>query len=574
MSLRLKNTYTKTLEVFAPLDPDGCNVTMYTCGPTVYSFAHIGNFRSFLFADLLRRVLERRGYRVRQVMNITDVGHMTEDHLADAEGEDKLAVAARKLGSDPYKVAEYFERAFAEDAATLRLRVYLDDEAKTSELHPRATQYVPEMLAMIQRLLERGYAYVDASGQVYFQVSKFAEYGKLSGKRLDELETGARVAVREEKRDPRDFALWKVDPKHLMQWDPAGPEGWPEGGFERLQALLPNGMDARVKRGFPGWHIECSAMARALLGEAIDIHTGGEDNIFPHHECEIAQSFGAFGTLLPAPAGASSLEERKTFARFWIHGRHLLVNGAKMSKRDGTFFTVRDLLDPAQAGRPELAQTLEALGFAGGRVGPATLRYALTAAPYTQPMNFTTDLLVQARASIDRLQTCFEHLRDAIGTDSQAEAPVNVDELARLHVQEFDAALDDNLNMSRALAAVFGFVTAVNQAAPSGAAAARSLEILLAFDAVLEVLDRRVRTGLMSEANLNARAQGLDGAAPLLALPPGSLDAQAIEGALALRRAAKSAKNYRAADGIRDELRKRGVLVEDLPQGVRWKLSD
>lgn len=213
--LKLKNTYTRTLEVFQPLDAHG-RVTMYSCGPTVYSHQHIGNFRSYLMADILRRVLERNGYEVRQVMNITDVGHMTEDHLADAGGEDKLAKAARELGSDPYKVAAHFEAAFFEDAKALRLRIFQGGEADDRALHPQATRHVPEMLAMIHKLLERGYAYIVDSGEVYFEVTRFPEYGELSGKKIDELEAGARVEVRGEKKDPRDFALWKVDTKHLM----------------------------------------------------------------------------------------------------------------------------------------------------------------------------------------------------------------------------------------------------------------------------------------------------------------------------------------------------------------------
>src|SRR5262245_34011382 len=207
MPLRLKNTLTKSTESFVPLDANGA-VLLYSCGPTVYSYAHIGNFRSFLLADLLRRVLERSGYRVRHVMNITDVGHMTEDHLADATGEDKLSKAARELGWDPFAVAAHYERAFVDDAKLLRLRNYSGSDADDRSLHPQATRHIAEMLAMIQVLVEREFAYIDSTGQVYFEVSKFPEYGALSGKVMDELELGARVAVREEKRDPRDFALW------------------------------------------------------------------------------------------------------------------------------------------------------------------------------------------------------------------------------------------------------------------------------------------------------------------------------------------------------------------------------
>jgi cysteinyl-tRNA synthetase len=261
------------------------------------------------------------------------------------------------------------------------------------------------MLAMIQRLIERDYAYVDSAGQVYFDISKFPEYGKLSGKILDDLVDGARVQVRDEKRNPRDFALWKVDTKHLMQWNPHGAEGWRDDGFERLQHLVPGGVDKRIGVGFPGWHIECSAMSAACLGPVIDLHTGGEDNVFPHHECEIAQSYGA-----RADEGAP-----KSFARTWVHGRHLMVNGKKMAKSAGTFLTARELFDPKGCDREALAKELSALGFDDGKVPPAVLRYALVSVPYTQPMNFTLAGLVQAKASVERLQSLYDRLRESAG---------------------------------------------------------------------------------------------------------------------------------------------------------------
>ena len=243
--LKLKNTYTRSVETFQPLDPEGRRVTMYSCGPTVYSYAHIGNFRSFLMSDVLRRVLERNGYEVRHVMNITDVGHLTEDDVADAQGEDKLQKAAREMGWDPYKLARFYEHAFVEDARHLRMKNYSGGEAGEPELHPRAAGHVPEMLELIQKLIENDHAYVDDSGQVYFDIQKFPEYGKLSGKVIDDLEAGARVAVGEHKRDPRDFYLWKVDPKHLMQWDPHSDKGWDAADYERYRQLLPDGVDER-----------------------------------------------------------------------------------------------------------------------------------------------------------------------------------------------------------------------------------------------------------------------------------------------------------------------------------------
>ena len=553
-ALVLKNSYSKSREVFTPLDPAGKQVLVYSCGPTVYSFAHIGNFRSFLFADVLRRVLERQGYAVRHVMNITDVGHMTQDHLADASGEDKLSKAARELGSDPFSVALHFERAFVADAKTLRIKNYQGAEADDPTLHPRATRHVPEMLAMIQTLLERGFAYVVPSGEVYFEVAKFPAYGKLSGKVLDELESGARVAVRDEKKDPRDFALWKVDDKHLMRWDPHAAEGWPADDWARFRTLAPNGVDARIRPGFPGWHIECSAMARAHLGERIDIHTGGEDNAFPHHECEIAQSHGCATT-----------ETEGTFADYWLHARHLLVDGRKMSKRDGTFFTVRDLLEPRAERGPELEGRLAALGFTEGRVPATVLRYALISNAYSQPMNFTFDLLAQSKASVERLQSRFDRLREE-SEGASGEPSAEVCALLDQHLARFDAALCDDLNTPNALAAAFELATALNTRTLSPADAAAALATFDAIDGVLDVLDRRVRSGLVPLDRLGIPADEKDVAAD-------ATDAAAMELLVRARQAARAAKDFARADAIRNDLKRRGVTLEDTAGGVRWRLA-
>ncbi len=574
-TLRLKNTYSKAVEPFFPLDPNGKVVTIYSCGPTVYSFAHVGNFRSFLMADLLRRVLERRGFDVRHVMNITDVGHMTQDHLADADGEDKLSKAARELGWDPYKVAQHFERAFVADAKLLRMKNYSGAEADDASLHPRATGHVPEMLAMIQTLIERGYAYPDPNGQVYFEVGRFPDYGALSGKVMEDLEAGARVAVREEKKDPRDFALWKVDEKHLMHWDPHGPDGWPEGDYARFKALAPGGVDARIKPGFPGWHIECSAMAKALLGDHIDIHTGGEDNIFPHHECEIAQSYGASPQAAGHTHDAVAESKAEPFARYWVHGRHLLVDNKKMAKRDGTFFTVRDLMEPRANGREDVATRLEGLGFEGGRVPANVLRYALLSNPYVQPMNFGFDVLAQSKASVERIQSRFDRLRESAGA---GDASAAVRELVANAERELDDALDDNLNTPNALAAIFKLVGELNVAEVSPGLspgdAAFALKALEGVDAVFDVLDRRARSGMLPKADVAARAAAADVAelTAFVASKGDTTDGEVVEALVLLRHAARTAKDFARADGIRDELKRRGVLIDDTPQGVRWRL--
>lgn len=604
--LKLKNSYTKSVETFQPLDPSGEKVSMYTCGPTVYSYAHIGNFRSFLMSDVLRRVLERNGYEVRHVMNITDVGHLTEDDVADAQGEDKLQKAAREMGWDPYKLARHYEDAFVEDARHLRMKNYSGGEADMPELHPRAAGHVPEMLELIQKLLENEYAYIDDAGQVYYDIKKFDEYGKLSGKVIDELEAGARVAVAEHKRDPRDFYLWKVDSKHLMQWDPHSEKGWDPADYVRYRGLLPDGVDARIKPGFPGWHVECSAMSRAHLGALIDIHTGGEDNIFPHHECEIAQSYGAYSTHVPGPHGAPDEgSPRNAFARYWVHGRFLLVNNKKMSKRDGTFYTVRDLLDPRTSARPDLADELEKAGFKDGKVPANVLRYALISNQYTQQMNFGVELLRQARASVERMQTRYDKLRETVGDgtnpDVDETASDKVLELVTKFEEQFDDALNDNLNTPNALAAVFVAINELNTLELGPAEAREALRLMESFDAVLDVLDRSARSGLITrdhvqtwldESTLSEKASHLKhwaeapdreqlwemieaGQLPKYEdlAPVERMDGAMIELFVAIRQAARKARDFKVADGIRDDLKKRGVQLEDTPQGFRWVLS-
>jgi cysteinyl-tRNA synthetase len=597
MALQLKNTLTGKLEPFRPLDPKGRSVTLYSCGPTVYSFAHIGNFRSFLLADILRRTLVRRGYDVKHVMNITDVGHMTVDHLADADGEDKLAKAARELGWDPFVVARHYETAFAEDAKTLGLLNYTGNEAVTRELHPQATRYVPEMLQLIQKLLDNGSAYTDHQGQVYFDISKFPEYGQLSGKRLDELDPGARVDVREEKRDPRDFALWKTDTKHLMQWDPHTGEGFEADDVRRYVELLPGGMSPAVKRGFPGWHIECSAMAHATLGATIDIHTGGEDNVFPHHECEIAQSCAGFGSEVPELAA----QVIRSFARFWLHTRYLLVEGRKMSKRDGTFFTVRDLVDPESSGRSSLSADLVNAGFSEGKVPAAVLRYALISSSYQLPMNFSFELLTQARTNVTRVQSRYERLREVKEGQAQpgsAEVAA-VQALVDKTQKQFDDALDNNLDVPRALAALGHFVTELNQAEPTREAAGVAFAFLEDLDNVLGLLMRDVRSGLFEKTALDLwadadyckaqaaawQAWSVPGAAGFLAelaagaLPNSAglvgldhLDARALELLLAQRQLAKKQRQFQVADLVRARFQALKVTIEDTATGVRWKL--
>jgi cysteinyl-tRNA synthetase len=413
MPLVLHNTLTRKKEPFVPISPG--KVRMYNCGPTVYSEAHIGNFRSFLFADVLRRWLEVSGLAVAQVMNITDVGHLRDDAES---GEDKLDAVARKERVDPLQIANRYADLFLQDLDKLGIQ--------RAQHYPRATQYIPQMIAIIEKLIASGHAYV-VGHDVYYSVPSFPPYGKLSGNTGDDLVAGARVEVREAKRDPRDFALWKSDAHHLMQWD--SPWG----------------------KGFPGWHIECSAMSRALLGPGtLDIHTGGEDNIFPHHECEIAQSEGAFA---------------EPFVRFWMHARFLQVDGGKMSKSLGNLYTVGQL---------------EGLGHP-----PVAVRFALIRGHYRQVLNFTLDGLKQSAADVRRLRLFAAEMQDAAGGAAPSSPTWAADAVAK-----FDAGMDDDLNLSAALDGVFSLVNDANRVRARGADAAAALAALVRMDRVLGVLEQ------------------------------------------------------------------------------------
>jgi cysteinyl-tRNA synthetase len=421
-AVRIHDTLSGALTEVTPLAGAGGPVTFYSCGPTVYDDAHIGNFRSFLNADMLRRTIELTGVPVRHVMNITDVGHMTDDAQADGGGEDKMAVAGRRLleakkagtlpadasidPGDPLAIADFYAARFLEDARLLGLKVAIEAETDPS-LMPRPTRWVPQMIAMVQGLIDRGHAYVARDGVVYFDVRSFPDYGRLSGNTVDALREGEGGRIHAEnqaaKRNPADFMLWKPDAKHLMKWD--SPWG----------------------AGYPGWHLECSAMAAGLLGEQIDLHSGGEDNIFPHHECEIAQSRCCFG--------------KPAFSRLWFHTRHLVVEGQKMSKSKGNFFTARDL-------------------FAKG-VTPAALRLELVRTHYRANANFTLQGLTDCQRMIDRWTRHSESLDASIAAirargsvAAAAHHATTVTGPLEVALEAFTAALCDDLNVARAIAAL------------------------------------------------------------------------------------------------------------------------
>ncbi len=531
MPTRLYNTLHHQLEDFTPLHPgpdpadlvSGSRIGIYSCGPTVYDYAHIGNFRAFLFADVLRRYLELRGAQVTHVMNMTDVGHMTEDQLADGAGRDKLEVAVEKMKetkksgkalienpNDPFAVADYFAQAFLHDARLLGLAVVADYDAAATEeskeqIIPRPTRHIPEFIDMIQLLINRGHAYVGADGVVYYDIRSFSAYGELSGNSLEQLSHGAggRTSQQAAKKHPADFFLWKPDSHHIMRW----PSPWGDG--------------------YPGWHIECSVMSMRALGPTFDLHTGGEDNIHPHHECEIAQSEGATG---------------KPFVKYWMHTRHLMVNGEKMSKSKGNFFTIRDLM---------------AKGF-----DPVVIRWGLISTRYREPLNFTIQSLYEAAAAITTLRDFSEKLTAAVAAVDEASgdgdfaAPGGGAKAAhdpilepgdRHMLTEFNSAMDDDLNVSGALAALFTWANALHKQKNIAYPQARSaLHSLKKVDHVLGVIFT-----VLQDVPDDTKRQ--------------------VKQLMEQRVAARQQKDFSAGDLLRKQIMSLGVEVKDTPAGSTWR---
>ncbi len=491
--LRLYNTLSRRKEAFKPILRG--NVTMYNCGLTVYDYATIGNLRAFTFVDVLRRYLEYKGFKVKQVMNFTDVGHMFHD--VDI-GEDKMEAAVHREKKDPWMIAELYIEAFLEDAEKMNfLEPYL---------RPRATDHINEMIGMIQTLIEKDYAYV-MNGSVYFDVSKFKEYGRLSGNTMERLKQGAggRVDHNPEKKSQFDFALWISDPSHIMNW----PSPW-------------------AKKGYPGWHIECSAMAAKYLGETIDIHTGGVDNLFPHHENEIAQSETCTG---------------KKFANYWLHNEHLLVNGKRMGKSLGNFYTLQDLT---------------AKGYTAEAV-----RYALLATHYRQQLNFTLEGLDSAKSAVERLENLLDRLLDAKGTGTRQKARTLLEET----LVGFEEAMDDDLNINLALARIFDFVRQANKMIDdnvvSKSEAEEMRELMMKLDTVLGVLHRPGRT---AEKTVTVMLDEV-----LKGHKPGP--SEEIIHMVKSREEARKTKDWERADKIRERLREMGVVVEDTSRGPRLRFA-
>lgn len=463
--MKIYNTLTKKKEEFVPLEAG--KVKMYVCGPTVYNYIHIGNARPMIVFDTVRRYFEYKGYQVNYVSNFTDV-------------DDKIINKAIEEGVSASEISERFIAETKADMEALNV--------KPATIHPKATEEIQGMVEMIQTLIENGHAYAK-NGNVYFKTRSFEEYGKLSKKNIDDLEAGARIAVNDEKEDPMDFVLWK--PK--KEGEPAWKSPWGEGR--------------------PGWHIECSVMSKKYLGDQIDIHAGGEDLIFPHHENEIAQSEAANG---------------KCFAKYWMHNGFLNIDNKKMSKSEGNFFTVRDI---------QKQYSLQ------------VLRFFMLSAHYRSPLNFSRDLMEASKNGLERITTAVENLKRLYDAAKERELTAGEKEfMERLEKrnQKFDMAMEDDFNTADAIAAVFEMVKDANTVLSSDSARKALEHARNTIVALCDVLGLKVEK----------EKEILDGE---------------IEELIQQRQNARKEKNFTRADEIRDELLEKGIILEDTREGVRWK---
>jgi cysteinyl-tRNA synthetase len=492
MALRLFNTMSSQIEEFRPLRDS--EVRMYACGPTVYDYGHIGNFRTFIAVDLLRRFLRQSGYTVRHVMNITDV-------------DDKIIRNSARDGVSVQQYTAKYEKAFLEDAGMIGIE-------QPTLVH--ATEHIPEMAEFVAKLVDKGIAYRTEDGSYYFRIAKFPAYGKLSKKDFSSMLDGARVDVDEYDKDSaRDFALWKAPKPGEAFWE------------------------TKIGPGRPGWHLECSVMSMEELGETFDLHAGGEDLVFPHHENEIAQSESLTG---------------KPFAHFWFHARFLLVEGEKMSKSLGNFFTLRDLV------------------LKGHK--PSSIRYLLASVPYRNQLNFTFDGLKQAAVSVERLRNF--RLRLTAGVFADGANP-QIQALATESANRMRAALEDDLNTAQAQAAVFEMIRQANRALDAGEIKKEDVPVLLAtltkFDEIFAVLEdtdapkmKQVMEWAQAEGHEKDISEELRAAVQSGALSDSDIDAKIAE-----MKAARTGRDFKKSDAIRAELTDAGILVEITKEGIRWR---
>lgn len=464
--IKVYNTLNKRKEEFIPLTPG--EVKMYVCGPTVYNFFHIGNGRTFIVFDTIRRYFEYRGFKVDFVQNFTDI-------------DDKMIKKANEEGTTVKKVGDTYIKEYYKDADALNI--------ERATVNPRATEYIGEIIKFVKGLIDKGYAY-EVDGDVYFSTKKFEGYGKLSGQNIEDLQSGARISVDERKKDPMDFAIWKAQKPGEPAWN------------------SPWGM------GRPGWHIECSCMAKKLLGDTIDIHAGGSDLKFPHHENEIAQSEALTG---------------EPFARYWLHSAFVNVNNEKMSKSLNNFFTAREILEKYDAD---------------------VIRFLMLSAHYRQQLNFSEDLLESAKASVERIYNAIGNLENLIDEVSREE--MNEDEKAYLeslnkYKEKYIEKMDDDFNTADAITAIFDLIKDTNTNITidsSKELAKKALDLIRELGKPLGMLQKSTKGNLEGE----------------------------IEALIAKRQQARKDRDFALADKIRDELKDRGIVLEDTPQGVRWKM--
>lgn len=464
--IKVYNTLNKKKEEFIPLTPG--EVKMYVCGPTVYNFFHIGNGRTFIVFDTIRRYFEYRGFKVDFVQNFTDI-------------DDKMIKKANEEGTTVKKIGDTYIKEYYQDADALNI--------ERATVNPRATEFIGEIIKFVKRLVDKGYAY-EVDGDVYFSTKKFEGYGKLSGQNIEDLQSGARISVDERKKDPMDFAIWKAQKPGEPAWN------------------SPWGM------GRPGWHIECSCMAKKLLGETIDIHAGGSDLKFPHHENEIAQSEALTG---------------EPFARYWLHSAFVNVNNEKMSKSLNNFFTAREILE---------------------RYDADVIRFLMLSAHYRQQLNFSEDLLESAKASVERIYNAIGNLENLIDEVSREE--MNEEEKAYLeslnkYKEKYIEKMDDDFNTADAITAIFDLIKDTNTNITidsSKELAQKALELIRELGAPLGMFQKSTKGNLEEE----------------------------IEALIAKRQQARKDRDFALADKIRDELKDRGIVLEDTPQGVRWKM--
>ncbi|EGT3616783.1 cysteine--tRNA ligase [Clostridium perfringens] len=464
--MKVYNTLNKKKEEFIPLTPG--EVKMYVCGPTVYNFFHIGNGRTFIVFDTIRRYFEYRGFKVDFVQNFTDI-------------DDKMIKKANEEGTTVKKIGDTYIKEYYQDADALNI--------ERATVNPRATEFIGEIIKFVKGLVDKGYAY-EVDGDVYFSTKKFEGYGKLSGQNIEDLQSGARISIDERKKDPMDFAIWKAQKPGEPAWN------------------SPWGM------GRPGWHIECSCMAKKLLGETIDIHAGGSDLKFPHHENEIAQSEALTG---------------EPFARYWLHSAFVNVNNEKMSKSLNNFFTAREILE---------------------RYDADVIRFLMLSAHYRQQLNFSEDLLESAKASVERIYNAIGNLENLIDEVSREE--MNEEEKAYLdslnkYKEKYIEKMDDDFNTADAITAIFDLIKDTNTNITidsSKELAQKALELIRELGAPLGMFQKSTKGNLEEE----------------------------IEALIAQRQQARKDRDFALADKIRDDLKDRGIVLEDTPQGVRWKM--